>query len=197
MNEHLRDRILRKLETLSDERGYQVLDYAEFLESTYAERQSPSANTFTRFTEAIEDKLRAGKVSASAIAETVGFMNRAANVLNNAVETGKNMANELVNTARTTTPARSRRAHSRRRRRPTRRRHRRTTPKILADQGRSSDGDAFTRRRSTRRAARPRDGAAASRPIRRQRGAAHRRQAHGDLLHQAACRSTCGCSAGC
>ena len=27
MNEHLRDRILRKLETLSDERGYQVLDY--------------------------------------------------------------------------------------------------------------------------------------------------------------------------
>ena len=38
MNEHLRDRILRKLETLSDERGYQVLDYVEFLESRYAER---------------------------------------------------------------------------------------------------------------------------------------------------------------
>jgi len=97
MNEHLRDRILRKLETLSDERGYQVLDYVEFLESRYAERQSQNANTFTRFTEAIEDRLRAGKVSASAIAETVGFMNRAANVRNNAVETGKNMASELVN----------------------------------------------------------------------------------------------------
>jgi hypothetical protein len=97
MNEHLRDRILRKLETLSDERGYQVLDYVEFLESRYAERQSPNASTFTRFTEAIEDRLRAGKVSASAIAETVGFMNRAASVLNNAVETGKNMASELVN----------------------------------------------------------------------------------------------------
>jgi hypothetical protein len=105
MNEHLRDRILRKLETLSDERGYQVLDYAEFLESRYAERESPSASTFTRFTEAIEDKLRAGKVSASAIAETVGFMNRAASVLNNAVETGRSMASELVNTARTSTSA--------------------------------------------------------------------------------------------
>jgi hypothetical protein len=104
MNEHLRDRILRKLEALSDERGYQVLDYAEFLESRYAERQSPSANTFTRFTEAIEEKLRAGKVSASAIAETVSFMNRAANVLNSAVETGKNMASDLVNTARPSTP---------------------------------------------------------------------------------------------
>src|SRR6185295_14735750 len=101
MNEHLRDRILRKLETLPDERGYQVLDYVEFLESKYAERESPSASTFTRFTEAIEDKLRAGKVSASAIAETVGFMNRAASVLNNAVETGTKMASDLVNTART------------------------------------------------------------------------------------------------
>jgi hypothetical protein len=99
MNEHLRDRILRKIETLSDERGYQVLDYVEFLESRYAERQSPTSTTFTRFTEAIEDKLRAGKVSASAIAETMGFMNRAAGVLNSALETGKSMANELVNTA--------------------------------------------------------------------------------------------------
>jgi len=103
MNDNLRDRILRKLETLSDERGYQVLDYVEFLESRYAERQSPNANAFTKFTEAIEDKLRAGKVSASAIAETVGFMNRAASVLNNAVETGKSMANDLVDKARTAT----------------------------------------------------------------------------------------------
>jgi hypothetical protein len=103
MNEHLRDRILRKLETLSDERGYQVLDYVEFLESRYAERASPTASTFTKFTEAIEDKLRAGKVSASAISETVGFLNRAANALNSAVETGKNMANDLVDKARTTT----------------------------------------------------------------------------------------------
>ena len=107
MNEHLRDRILRKLETLSDERGYQVLDYVEFLESRYAERQSPNAGAFTRFTEAIEDKLRAGKVSASAIAETVGFMNRAASVLNNAVETGKNMASDVVSSVRSSTSSNS------------------------------------------------------------------------------------------
>lgn len=104
MNEHLRDRILRKLETLPDERGYQVLDYVEFLESKFAERASPSASTFTRFTEAIEDQLRAGRISASTIAETVGFMNRAANALNSALETGKTMASELVNSARSTSP---------------------------------------------------------------------------------------------
>jgi len=105
MNEHLRDRILRKLETLPDERGYQVLDFVEFLESKYAERSSPTASTFTRFTEAIEDQLRAGRVSASAIAETVGFMNRAANVLNSALETGKSMANELVSSSRSAPPS--------------------------------------------------------------------------------------------
>ena len=102
MNDHLRDRILRKLETLSDERGYQVLDYVEFLESRYAEKPAPGGSAFTRFTETIEDKLRAGKVSATTIAETVGFLNRAANALNNAMETGKTMANDLVNSARTT-----------------------------------------------------------------------------------------------
>lgn len=87
MNEHLRDRILRRIETLSDERGYQILDYVEFLESKYAERQSPQANVFTRLTESVEDKLRAGRVSASVIAETMGFLNRASNVLNTAMDT--------------------------------------------------------------------------------------------------------------
>ena len=95
MNEHLRDRVLRKLETLSDERGYQVLDFVEFLESKYAERQTPSANIFARFTEAVEDRLRAGKVSATAIAETVGLMNRAMNVLNG-VATGVAAAGRSV-----------------------------------------------------------------------------------------------------
>jgi len=33
MNPYLRDKLLQKLETMADERGYQLLDYAEFLES--------------------------------------------------------------------------------------------------------------------------------------------------------------------
>jgi hypothetical protein len=98
MNEHLRERILRKLDALSDERGYQILDYVEFLESRYAERQQPS-NAFTRFSEAVEDRLRAGRVSAAAIAETMGLLNRAANVLNGAVAAGKSVANDIVSAA--------------------------------------------------------------------------------------------------
>lgn len=109
MNDHLRERIARKLDSLPDDRGYQVLDYIEFLESKYAERQTPSANAFTRFTEAVEDRLRAGKVSASAIAETMGLLNRAANVLNGAVAAGKSVATDIYTVAqsasRPATPA--------------------------------------------------------------------------------------------
>src|SRR5688572_28977949 len=103
MNDHLRERINRKLDTLTDERGYQVLDFVEFLESKYAERQTPQGNAFTRFTEAVEDRLRAGKVSAAAIAETMGLLNRAANVLNGAVAAGKSVANDIVTVAQNAT----------------------------------------------------------------------------------------------
>jgi hypothetical protein len=96
MNEHLRQRIQRRLEALPDDRGYQILDYIEFLETRYAERAAPAANPFTKFTDAVEDRLRAGRVSATAIAETVGLMNRAASVLNGAMQATKTMANELA-----------------------------------------------------------------------------------------------------
>ncbi len=96
MNEHLRERIMRKLDTLSDERGYQILDYVEFLESRYAERQPSGATAFTRFTEAVEDRLRAGKVSATTIAEAMNLMNRAAGVLNGALAAGRSVANDIV-----------------------------------------------------------------------------------------------------
>ena len=101
MNEHLRERIIRKLDALADERGYQILDYVEFLESKYAERQSSGTTAFTRFQEAVEDRLRAGKVSATTIAEAMNLMNRAANVLNGALAAGRSVANDIVSATRT------------------------------------------------------------------------------------------------
>jgi hypothetical protein len=101
MNTFLRDRIFRKLETLSDERLYQVLDYVEFLESKYAERQTPQAGIFTRFAETVEDQLRAGRVSASAISQTMNLMNQAMGVLNGVAAAGKSVASDIVSAART------------------------------------------------------------------------------------------------
>jgi hypothetical protein len=98
MNPYLRDKLLQKLESLSDERGYQVLDYVDFLESKYAERAATAtaANPLSRFADAVEERLRAGKVSATAIAETMGLMNRAVGVLSGAAAAGKSVATDLM-----------------------------------------------------------------------------------------------------
>jgi hypothetical protein len=99
MNPYLRDKLLQKLEAVSDERGYQVLDYVEFLESKYAERQPAAAaasNPLSRFADAVEEKLRAGRVSATTIAETMSLMNKAVGVLNGAAAAGKSVASDLM-----------------------------------------------------------------------------------------------------
>src|SRR5687767_10787348 len=96
MNQALRDRINRHLEPLPDERGYQVLDYIEFLESKYAGSAAPSPSVFQRFTEGVEDTLRAGKVSTTAIAETVGLLNKAVGVLSGVAAAGKSMASDIA-----------------------------------------------------------------------------------------------------
>ncbi|HET7620831.1 MAG TPA: hypothetical protein VFK39_02915 [Gemmatimonadaceae bacterium] len=99
MNESLRDRILRRLDTLSDERGYQVLDYVEFLESKYADKTAQVPNLFQRFTEGVEDSLRAGRVSASSIAETMGLLNKAMGVLSGVAAAGKSVASDVMGAA--------------------------------------------------------------------------------------------------
>jgi len=99
MNPSLKDRIARRLEDLPDDRGYQVLDYVEFLESKYAERQAPPPNVFTRFTEGVEDTLRAGRVSTTAIAQTMDLMNKAMGVLSGVTAAGRSVANDIVTTA--------------------------------------------------------------------------------------------------
>ena len=96
MNDSLRDRIIRHLEPLTDERGYQVLDYIEFLESKYAGSAAPSPSVFQRFTEGVEDTLRAGRVSTTAIAETMGLLNKAVGVLSGVAAAGKSVATDIA-----------------------------------------------------------------------------------------------------
>jgi hypothetical protein len=95
----LRDRIMRRLETLSNDRLYQVLDYVEFLESRYAERQPSPASVFQRFTEGLEDTMRAGRLSADTIAQTMSLMSRAMGVLSGVAAAGKSVASDVVNAA--------------------------------------------------------------------------------------------------
>ena len=99
MSDHIRERINRKLDALTEERLYQILDYVEFLESKYAARQNAAPNAFTKFAEGVEDRLRAGRVSASTIADTMGLLNRAVGMLNGVAAAGKSVAADLANAA--------------------------------------------------------------------------------------------------
>lgn len=99
MHDSLKDRILRKLEPLSDERGYQVLDFIEFLESKYAARTASATGVFQRFADTVEDTLRAGRVSATAVAETMGLLNKAMGVLSGVAAAGKSVASDVMEAA--------------------------------------------------------------------------------------------------
>jgi hypothetical protein len=98
VNEHLKDRILRRLEALPDDRGYQILDYVEFLESKYAERTTPD-NIFTKITEKVEDTMRAGKLPVDAIAGTVGFFDGASKVMRGMAAAAQAAVDEASKTA--------------------------------------------------------------------------------------------------
>jgi hypothetical protein len=93
MNEFLKKRIDRKLETLSDERLYQVLDYIEFLESRYAEQEPASPSAFQKLAETVEDTLRASRVSAAAIKGTMDAMSAAGRMMSGLAAAGKAVVN--------------------------------------------------------------------------------------------------------
>jgi len=98
MNEQLKQRIERRLEQLSDERGYQVLDYVEFLESKYAERGAPTGILAT-ITEGIEDTMRAAKVPIKAISTTTGLVDSAAKVMKGVAAAAGSVVEEAVKVA--------------------------------------------------------------------------------------------------
>lgn len=99
MNDILRDRFMRKLDLMPDDKLDQVLDYIEFLDSKYAPRNTPPPNPLTRFAEGVESTLRAGKVSASAISGTMSIMNKAVGAINEVAAAGKSVATGIMGAA--------------------------------------------------------------------------------------------------
>ena len=98
MNDLLKQRIALALDALSDERGYQVLDYIEFLESKYAERARPGG-IFAKITETVEDTMRAGKLPIQAISGTMGLVDGAAKVMKGLAAAGQAVMDEAVKVA--------------------------------------------------------------------------------------------------
>ncbi len=95
MNDLLKQRILRALDTLSEERAYQVLDYVEFLSSKYGERARPSG-ILAKLTETVEDTMRAGKLPLQAISGTMGIMDSASKIMRGLAAAGQAVVEEAM-----------------------------------------------------------------------------------------------------
>jgi hypothetical protein len=98
MNDLLKQRINRLLESLDDERAYQVLDYAEFLTSKYAERSQP-AGILAKITATVENTMRAGKLPVQAITGTMSLMDSATKVMKGLAAAGQAVVEEAVKAA--------------------------------------------------------------------------------------------------
>jgi len=95
MHDVLRQRLLRKIESLPDEQIYQVLDYIEFLESKYASTPAVAASGLQKFAEGLEDKLRRRAVSPSTIREAFQLISAADRVLSGVSSAGKQILADL------------------------------------------------------------------------------------------------------
>jgi hypothetical protein len=98
MNDLLRQRILRRLESLPDERAYQILDFIEFLESKYAERSAPTG-FLAKITETVEDTMRAAKLPVQAISGTASVMDSASKIMKGLTAAGQAVLDEAVRAA--------------------------------------------------------------------------------------------------
>ena len=95
INDLLKQRILRKLETLDDERAYQVLDFVEFMESRYAQRGT-TGGIFDRITETVEDVMRAGRLPVKAVSGTMSVVDTATKLMKGVAAAGQAAVEEAV-----------------------------------------------------------------------------------------------------
>jgi hypothetical protein len=95
MHDVLRQRLLRRIESLPEQQIYQVLDFIEFLESKYAAEPAEQASGLQKFAENLEDKLRRKAVSPATIREAFQLISAADRVLSGVSSAGKQIISEL------------------------------------------------------------------------------------------------------
>ena len=96
MHDILRQRLMRRIESLPEEQVYQILDYIEFLESKYGTDAAEETSGLRRFAEAMEDKLRKKAMSPATLREAFQLISAADRVLSNVSSAGKKLMEELA-----------------------------------------------------------------------------------------------------
>lgn len=96
MHDILRERLMRKIESLPEEQIYQILDYIEFLESKYGADTGEETSGLRRFAEKMEDKLRKKSMSPATLREAFQLISAADRVLSNVSSAGRKLMEELT-----------------------------------------------------------------------------------------------------
>jgi hypothetical protein len=99
MHDVLRQRLLRRIESLPEEQIYQVLDFIEFLESKYARNLAVEASGLQRFAENLEDRLRRKAVSPATLREAFQLIAAADRVLSSVSSAGREILSDLSSLA--------------------------------------------------------------------------------------------------
>jgi hypothetical protein len=95
MHDVLRQRLMRRIESLPEEQVYHVLDYIEFLESKYARSLNPETTGLQRFAENLEDKMRKKAMNPATIREAFQLIAAADRVLSTVSSAGRQLITEL------------------------------------------------------------------------------------------------------
>ena len=96
MHDILRERLMRKIESLPEDQVYQILDYIEFLESKYGTDTVEEMSGLRRFAEAIEDKLRKKAMSPATLREAFQLISAADRALSKVSSAGRKLMEELA-----------------------------------------------------------------------------------------------------
>lgn len=106
MHEVLRQRLLRRIESLPEAQIYQVLDFIEFLESKYARESAPVEPTMLqKFAEGLEDRMRKKAMNPATLREAFQLISAADKVLADVSSAGKQIMDELGSLAEPPPPA--------------------------------------------------------------------------------------------
>lgn len=95
MHDGLRERLIRQIEALPDEKVYQVLDYIEFLGSKYNRAPLREPNSVQRFTERLEDRMRLQGLAYGTIKGALGIMGTAGKVVSGLSEASRTVIREV------------------------------------------------------------------------------------------------------
>ncbi len=95
MHDVLRQRLLRRIESLPETQVYQVLDYIEFLESKYAKETQVEASGLQKLAEGLEDKMRKKAMNPATIREAFQIIAAADRVLSGVSSAGRQILNDI------------------------------------------------------------------------------------------------------